>query len=121
MEEICCPSAISVFFKCFEIKYSRNLFGSKYGLTMVTFNSCSDTRQISAAPNSRLYLILLVPFRKTKSFETYRLRFLVRNRAAFCLIRILPQMQWGMLTRHYHSTTSRFGLRNDLILLKLIF
>ena len=88
---------------------------------MVTFNSCSDTRQILAAPNSRRYLILLVPLWKTMSFETNRLRFLMRNRAAFCLIRILPQMQRGMLTRHYHSTTSRFRLRNDLILLKLIF
>ena len=59
---------------------------------MVTFNSCTDTRQISAAPNSRRYLIVLVPFWKIMSFETIGLRFLVRNRAAFCLIRILPQM-----------------------------
>ena len=65
---------------------------------MVTLNSCSDSRQISAAPKSRRYLILLVPFWKMMSFETNGLRFLVRNRAAFCLIRILPQMQCGMLT-----------------------
>ena len=65
---------------------------------MVTFNSCTDMRQISAAPNSRRYLILLVPLWKMMSFETNRLRFLVRNRAAFCLFRILPQMQCGMLT-----------------------
>ena len=83
---------------------------------MVTFNSCAETRQISAAPNSRRYLILLVPFWKMMSFETKELHFLVRNRAAFCLIRILPQMQCGMLTIHYHSTTARYGLRNDLIL-----
>ena len=88
---------------------------------MVTFNSCADTRQIWAAANSRQYLILLVPFWKMMSFETHRLRFLVRNRAAFCLIRILLQMQCGMLTRRYHSTTARYGLRNDLILPKLIF
>ena len=75
--------------------------------TMVTFNWCTDTRQISAAPNSRLYLILLVSFWKIMNFETNGLRFLVRNRAAFCLIRILLQMQCGMLARHYHSTTAR--------------
>ena len=53
---------------------------------MMTFNSCTGTRQISAAPNSRRYLILLDPFWKMMSFETIGLRFLVRNRAAFCLI-----------------------------------
>ena len=121
LEEICFPSVISVFSKCFQIKYSRNLFGSKYDSSMVIFNSCTDTHQISAAPNSRRYLILLVSFWKMMSFETNGLRFLVRNCAAFCLIRILPQMQCGMLTRHYHSTTARYGLRNDLILPKLIF
>ena len=98
--------------------FSDNVFSkfiwSKYNSTMVTFNSCIDTRQISAAPNSRRYLILLAPFWKTISFETNGLRFLVRNRAAFCLIRVLPQMQCGMLTRHYHSTTAQYGLRNDL-------
>ena len=88
---------------------------------MVTFIWCTDTRQISAAPNSRRYLILRVSFWKMMSFETNGLRFLVRDRAAFCLIRILPQMQCGMVTRHYHSTTAQYGLRNDLILLKLIF
>ena len=88
---------------------------------MVTFNSCTDTRQISAAPNSHRYLIPVVSFWKKISFETNGLRFLEQNRAAFCLIRILPQMQCGMLTRHYHSTTARYGLRNYLILPKLIF
>ena len=84
------PSAISVFSKCFQIKYSRNLFESKYNSSMVTFNSCTDTRQISVAPNSCRYQILLVSFWKMMRFETCGLRFLVRNRAAFCLIRILP-------------------------------
>ena len=106
LEEICFPPAISVFSKCFQIKCSRNLFGSKYDSFVVTFNSCTDTRQISAAPNSCRYLILLVSFWKMMSFEANGLRFLVRNRAAFCLICILP--------RHYHSTTARSGLRNDL-------
>ena len=106
LEEISFPSTICVFSKCFQIKYSRNLFGSKYDSSMVTFNSCTDMRQISAAPNSRRYLILLVSFWKMISFETNGFRFLVRNRAAFCLIRILPQMQCGMLTRHYHSTAA---------------
>ena len=121
LEEICFPSAIRVFSKCFEKKYSENLLGSKYDSTMVIFNSCTETRQILAAPNSRRYLILLVPFWKMMSFEINGLRFLVQNRAAFCLIRIFPQMQCGMLTIHYHSTTARYGLRNDLILPKLIF
>ena len=49
LEETCFPFAISVFFKCFEIKHSRNLLGSKYDSTMVTFNSCTDTHYISAA------------------------------------------------------------------------
>ena len=121
LEEICFPYAISSFSKCFEIKYSRNLLGLKYDSTMVTFNSCTDTRQISAVPNSRRYLILVVPIWKMMSFETNGLRFLVRNCAAFCLICIFPQIQSGMLTRHYHSTAARYGLRNDLILPKLIF
>ena len=121
LEEICFPSAISVFSKCFQVKSSRNLFGSKYDSSLVTFNSCTDTRQISASSNSRRYLILLVSFWKMMSFETNGFRFLVRNCAAFCLIHILPQMQCGMLTRHYHSTTARYELRNDLILPKLIF
>ena len=38
--------------------------------------------------------------------------FLVQNRAAFCLLRF-SQKQCGMLTRHYHSKTARYGLRND--------
>ena len=76
-------------------KYSRNLLETKYDSTMVTFNSCTDTRQISAAPNFRRYLIVIVPFWKMMSFETIKLRFLVRNRAAFCLICVFPQMQCG--------------------------
>ena len=32
---------MSVFPECFQIKYSRNLLGSKYDSTMVTFNSCT--------------------------------------------------------------------------------
>ena len=82
---------------------------------MVTLNSCTDTRQISAAPNSRRYLILLGPFWKMMSFETIGLRFLVRNRAAFCLIGVLPQMQCGRdadETLSFHDSTIR--LRNDL-------
>ena len=51
LEKICFPFAISVFSKCFEIKHSRNLLGSKYDSTIVTFNSCTDMRQISDAPN----------------------------------------------------------------------
>ena len=89
LEEICFPFAISVFSKCFEIKHSRNLLRSKYDSTMVAYNSCTDMRQISAAPNSRRYLILLVSLWKMMSFETNGLRFLVRNCAAFYLIRIL--------------------------------
>ena len=52
-----------VFFsKSFQVNYSQNLLGSKYDLTMVTFNLWTDTRQISVAPNSHWYLILQVPF-----------------------------------------------------------
>ena len=115
MEQICFPSAISVFSEYFQIKYSRNLLGSKYDSTMVTFISCTDRPQISAAPISCRYLILLLPFWKMMSFETNRLRFSVRNCAAFCFVRVLPQKQCDKLTRHYHSTTARYGLRNDPI------
>ena len=97
------------------MKYSRNLLGTKYDSTMVTFNSCTDTRQISAAPNSCQYLILLDPFWKMMSFETIGLRFLVRNRAAFCLVSVLPQMQCGRdadETLSFHDSTIR--VRNDL-------
>ena len=68
-EETCFPSAISVFSEYFQVKCSRNLLGSKYDLTTMTFNSCTDTRQISAAPNSRRYLIVLVPFWKMMSLK----------------------------------------------------
>ena len=121
LEEICFSFASRVFSKCFKIKHSQNVLGSKYDSTMVTFNSYTDMRQISAAPNSRRSLILLVPLWKMMSFKTNGLRFFERNCAAFCLIRILLQMQCGMLTRHYHFTTLRYGLRNDLILQKLMF
>ena len=87
-----------------------------YDSTMVTFNSCTDTPQISAAPNSRRYLIMLLPFWKMMSFDCDfgANAILVRNRAAFCLARNLPQKQCGMLTRYYHSKTARNGPRNDL-------
>ena len=77
LKESCLPFAISVFSKCFQIKHSRNLLGSKYNSTMVTFNSCTDMCQIAATPNSLRYLILLVPLWKMMSFETNGLRFLV--------------------------------------------
>ena len=41
------------------------------------------------------------------------LRFLVQNRAAFCLVRVVPQKQCGLLMRHYYSKTARYGLHND--------
>ena len=109
LEEICFPSAISLFSKCFAIKHSRNLFGSKYDWTMVSFISCTDTRQISAAPNSRRYLIFLVSFCKMMSFETNGLRSLVRNRATFCLLHILSQMQswYGDDTLPFHDSAIR--------------
>ena len=80
---------------------------------MVTFKSCTDTRQISDA-NSRWYLILLVPSWKIMSFGTKGLRFLVRNRAAFSLASVLPQKQCVMLTRHNYSKTAwSNSQRND--------
>ena len=42
---------------------------------MVTFNLWTDTRQISAAPNSHQYLILLVRFWKMTSFATNWIAF----------------------------------------------
>ena len=42
---------------------------------MVTFNSWTDTRQISAASDSQQYLILLAPFWKMTSFETKWIAF----------------------------------------------
>ena len=63
------------FFRIFSSKYSRDLVGSKYNLTKVTFNSWTDSHQISAAPNSQQYLILLVPFWKMMSFETKWIAF----------------------------------------------
>ena len=50
------PYTISAFSKCFEIKYYRNLLVSEYDLTMVTFNSCTDTRQ---GPHDRNFLVRL--------------------------------------------------------------
>ena len=48
------------------------------------------------------------------SFETIGLRFLGRNRATFCLIGVLPQMQCGRDADETLSfTTARYELRND--------
>ena len=51
--------SISFFYERYQLEYSQNLLRSKYDLIMMAFNSWTDTRQISAAPNSHLYLILL--------------------------------------------------------------
>ena len=74
---------------------------------MVTLNSCTNTRQITAAPNFRRYLLLLVPFWKIMSFETNGLRFLVRNRAAFCHIPHSPAnaMRNADKTLSFHDST----------------
>ena len=55
------------------------------------------------------------------SFKTNGLHFLVRNHAAFCLIHILTQKQCCVLTRHYHSMTAQYELRNDLTFLLNIY
>ena len=60
---------------CFSFKNYRNLLGSRYDLTMVTVNLWTVTRQISAAPNSHQYLILLVLFWKMTSFATKWIAF----------------------------------------------
>ena len=60
---------------------------------MVTFNLWTDTRQISASPNSHQYLILLVPFWKMTSFATKWIVFFGENHAAFCLVCALQQKQ----------------------------
>ena len=60
---------------------------------MITFNLWTDTGQISAAPNSHQYLILLVLFWKMTSFATKWIAFCVQNRAAFCLVCALQQKQ----------------------------
>ena len=38
------------FFECFQLKYSRNFVGSKYDLTMVTFNSSTNTKSVLGCP-----------------------------------------------------------------------
>ena len=81
--------------------------------TLVTFNSWTDTCQISAAPNF-WYLILLVPFWKMISFETKWVAFLKQICTAFCFLCILLQKQCGMLTRHYYLKTVPYRLSNDL-------
>ena len=50
LKEICFPSAISVFFKSFRIKYYRNLSGSKYDSFMVTFNLCRLLIRVRSRP-----------------------------------------------------------------------
>ena len=105
---------MTVFPECFQMKYSRNLLGSKYDWTMVTFNSCTDTPQISAAPDSRRYLILLVPFWKMKSFVTKRLRFLVQNRSFLPRSRAPAKVMRYADETFYHSMTARYELHNDL-------
>ena len=108
LEEICFPSAISVSSECFQAKYSRNLLGAKYDSSMVTFNSCTDTRQISAAPNSRRYLILLAPFWKMMSYETFGLRFLCEIAllsASFAFSR--KTMRYADETLSFHDSAIR--------------
>ena len=48
LEEIAFHQQLVFFFDCFQSKYSQNLLGSKYDLTLVTFNLWTDTQQFSA-------------------------------------------------------------------------
>ena len=63
--------------------------------------------KFSAATNSHQYLILF--FGKWWALIQNGLCFLVLNRIVFCLVCFLPQKQWGMLMRNYHSKTARYG------------
>ena len=101
------------FFRIFSLKYSRNLLGSKYNLTMVTFNSWTDTLQISAAPNFYHYLILLVPFWKIMSFETKWIAFFGAKSRCYLPRSRSPQKQCVMLTRYSHSKIPRYCLRSE--------
>ena len=76
-----------------------------FDLTMVTFNpwTTSDLGRPLFSPVSDSTSSIL---------KQNGLRILAQNRAAFCLIRVLPQKQSGTLTR-LHSKTARYGLRND--------
>ena len=73
LKDICFSSAISFFSECFQLKYSRNLLRSKYDLTMMTFSSWTDTRQISAAP--KFSPVSDSTFWKMISFETKWIAF----------------------------------------------
>ena len=47
------------------------------------------------------------------SFETERIALFCAKSRCFLRCRVLPQKQCGMLSRHYHFKTARYGLRND--------
>ena len=68
---------------------------------MVTFNLWTDTRQISAAPNSHQYLILLVPFWKMTSFATKRIPFFGAKSRCF-----LPRLALQQKQRYADETLS---------------
>ena len=82
-------------------------------MNTMTFSVWTGTRQISAAPNSRRYQILLVPFWKMMSFETKWIAFFFQIYAAFYLVHVLLQKQCCMLMRHYHFKAARYVLCND--------
>ena len=74
---------------------------------MVTFKSSTDTHQISAA-NSRLYLILLVPFWKMISFETNGLRVLGAKWRCF-----QPRLRSSAKATRYADETLLFSIQRD--------
>ena len=86
MEEISFPSANSCFFfECFQLKYYQNLLGSKSDLTTMTFNSWTDTRQISAAPNSHSVSDSTCSSLKSDENETKWITFLEAKSRYFLL------------------------------------
>ena len=102
------------FSECFLLKY-WNVLGLKYDLTMMTFKLIHELKHFrSRLPQTFTSMwFFLFHFGKWWILRQNWFCFLVQNRAAFCLVRFLPQKHCGMLTRRYHSKTPRYRLRNE--------
>ena len=78
---------------------------------MVTFNSCTDTCQVSSFPNSRRYLILLVPFWKMmvlKQMDCVCWCKIALLSASFAFFRECNALYWWKLS--FHDSRAWYGM-----------
>ena len=97
------------FSECFQIIYSRNLLGSKYDSTVVTLNSRTDKRQISAAPNFRRFSDSSCSILENKEFWNKWIAFFDARSRCFLPRSLSPAkaMRYTDKTLSFHDSAIR--------------